>query len=225
MASDPASTAKQQIENLESPDIEELPFSYFEKPSNKTTRLIANSNNQGPVEGQNRWYEYSFNEPVFIQSISIEHDNYSDNSEFHFELIDFNNKVRTFAEKSASDETYVIVNTFAKSLKFKPPKDYFFSNRTIRSVHVFGFNLSKAGEFISWARRIDKVKESAIKAIGDRETTYAKKISEAELAVSKIAEATKELQALKGQSQRQRSAIKNLEIARNDLTAKVESMR
>lgn len=45
------------------------------------------------------------------------------------------------------------------------------------------------------------------------------------MAVSKIAEATKELQALKGQSQRQRSAIKNLEIARNDLTAKVESMR
>lgn len=110
---------------------------------NKTTRLIANSNNQGPVEGQNRWYEYSFNEPIFIQSISIEHDNYSDNSEFSFELIDFNNKVRTFAEKSASDETYVIINTFAKSLKFKPPKDYFFQTELFALSMFLGLIFQK----------------------------------------------------------------------------------
>ncbi len=76
MASLPDDTAKSEIIGVVAPKIGQLPFEYINKPSNRTTRLVANATDQSPLDGQNRWYEFSFKEAVFIQSIVINHRNY-----------------------------------------------------------------------------------------------------------------------------------------------------
>lgn len=225
MASDPASNAKQQIEQIDVPEIEELPFSYIDKPSNKASQLLANSVNHSSTDGQSRWYEYAFREPVFIHSAVVFHTNYSDNSEFKFEFIDQGGLETNQIARSKSNSTTVMVNKFIKVIRFKPPKEYFFVDNVLNSVSIFGFDLEKAGDFINYARRIDELRDSALVAIADRESVYTKKIAEAELAVTKVADATKELQSLKGQSQRQRTSIQNLERVRDELNLKITSLR
>ncbi len=207
MASISDDAGKQEISEVEIPKIDQLPFEYVNKPTNKTALLLANATNRKSTEGQNRWYEYTFKKPVFLQAIVVNHQNYSEFSSFSVEVDDFEGTLTRYKSKIDNGRTTCIVNVLAKSVRFQPPKDYFFKNKILSSVFLFGFDADKAGEFIEYARRIEDIKSSSLDLIEKREEIYRNKIAEAELAVTKVSEATKELQALKGQSQRQRTAI------------------
>jgi hypothetical protein len=224
MASSPDDNAKSEIDALDAPTIEQLPFEYVTKPSNRTTRLLANATDQSALVGQNRWYDYKFKEPVFIQSIVINHKNYSSLENFSLQIIGIDGQISDKKAKIDGGKTALIVNSLCKEIKFRPPKEYLFKNKSISSVYIFGFDLKKAGEFIAFARNIEDLQEGAVARIEHREEIYRRKIAEAELAVKNVAEATKELQSLKGQTQRQRTANQTLNSQKDELTQKINAL-
>lgn len=217
-------TKRDKIAEKGTPQIGQLPFRLVDKQSNKTTKLIANSKKTETVDGQNRWFTFSFKRPVFIYRAVVNETNYPEYKNFEIKVEDDEGNFHETRSAPRSGKVFLNVNRFCKSISFKPPKAYFQSDKKINSIEVYGFDKSEVGKFIQFAREIEALKEDALKEIDQREAIYRSKIAQAEKAEAKAAEAEKELSRLKGQADRQRSSIRRLESERNDLTTKNEAL-
>lgn len=224
MATDAPKSTRDKISEKSVPKVDHLPFYLVDKRSNKTTKLLANSGDSAPLDGQNRWYTYSFKRPVFIYRAVIHVQNYPGWRDFEIEITDENGKVSKSKKPAASNKVVLTVSEFCKQIRFKPPKAYFSADKLVNSIEIFGFDKSAAGKFIQFARDIERLKIDALSQIEKREAIYRDTIEKAEAAEAKVAEAKKELGTLKGQADRQRSTIRRLESERADLTTKTEAL-
>jgi hypothetical protein len=221
MSTDPESSAQEKIRSKATPTITQIPFSIVDRPANKTTRLLANATGSAPIEGQNRWHSFEFNNSIFVYRIVINETNYPEFSKFEIEVTNDDGEVLKSNVPPSGSKVQLIVNCFCKSVRFRPPKSYSFQSKTIDSVEIFGFEKSNVGRFLQFARDIDALKDNAIAQIEKRESAYQLKIEEAEKAEARANEAKKETSALKSQADRQRTMIRQLESERADLTTKV----
>lgn len=221
MATSAENPAKAKIKGKAAPAVGLLPFALIDKPSNKTSKLLANASGTAPADGQHRWYSFDFKKPVFIYRVVINETNYADYHKFQIEVTDDEGQVFTSPVPPANSKVVLTVNRFCKRIRFKPPKAYSFGSKSINSVEIFGFDKVSAGKFIQFARDIDAIKDEAIALIEKQESSYRQKIEESEKAEIRAAEARKELEALKGQADRQKASIRRLESERADLTTKI----
>ncbi|MBO9724634.1 MAG: hypothetical protein J7530_09690 [Novosphingobium sp.] len=215
-------TSNEKIQELDPPEISQIPFSIVDKTSNKTTKLLANSGNNKSIEGQNRWHRYDFKEPIFIYRIVVLHTNYPDYKEFEIRALTESGETYTSSSKPASGRVFLAVNEFCKSVEFKPPKAYFSGVKRIDSVEIYGFRKSQSGKFIQFARDIDDYKIKALEEIAAKENKANETILMADAAESRRTEANKEVNNLKTSADRQKLNLKRLESSRDELNTKLE---
>lgn len=223
MATTPKKSKREVMEELLAPEIPQLPFSLIENHASRSTKLVANSGDTKPVEGQNRWFEYSFTEPVFVYRVIINETNYSDYSSFEVETISEHGAIIKDKIDPDSGRVYVNVNHFIKKIRFKPPKAYFSANKSIDSIEIYGFPRSQVGNFINFARDLENIKLSALREIEAREDQYHDLIQQAANAQHQTQIAQKLVSNLKGQADRLKASIKRLESERIDQNSKISS--
>lgn len=209
--------ARQQLANS--------PFGLSKSTQPKTTRLLANSGKGKPVEGQHRWFSYSFKRPLFISRVVVHQTNYPEYTNFQIEATLEDGKTVKKAPSPKSGKVVLDVNDFCSAIKFRPPKAYWSLGTTIESVEIFGFQKFEAPKFIQFARSVDELRSAAIADIERREEVYQSKIDEAEKCEARIADAKKELTTLKGQADRQRSNLRRLDSEKSEITAKLEVLK
>jgi hypothetical protein len=224
MATQPKTT-KDKIAEKEPVVIDQIPFSFVRKHSNKITKLLANSNATAPIEGQSRWYSFEFSESMFIYRIVVTSTNYPEYKDFEVEAIREDGSKSYNSNSPKSGRVFLDVNDFCRSVGFRPPQAYLHFDKSIDSVEIYGFSRSEAGAFIQFSRDIDGLKELAIAEIDRRESSHQKIIDQASTASLEVIEARKEVSTLKSQADRQKSTIRGLESERADLTTKSEVLK
>jgi len=111
-----------------------IDIDFFQKFSNKTTKLINNENRDFSIDGRHRWYEYEFIEPVYITNIKIESEGYSSFDDFEIEIhhVDgtkHQQKVRV-SENIVSLKLGKLVNAF----RFRPDSKILSKTSIVRVV-------------------------------------------------------------------------------------------
>ena len=222
MDEDQEPTVEAELASVDVPTVGHVPFSLVEKHANKTTQLLANSGKTQPIEGQRRWFNYEFKEPLFITQVVVRHNNYQSYHEFQLRATLEDNEVEA-RSRPVGDAITFQVNDFCDQVSFRPPRSYFL-DRAVTAVEIFGFRKNDVARFIRYASSIDEIKEGAIDEIKDREKVYRATIERAAKSEEQASEAKKEVSSLKSQADRQRSMIRRLESERSDLTTKVEAL-
>ena len=72
------SKAQEEVEKINATEVpaqSQLPFDLLHGKSKKTTKLLANSGSTVPMNGSNRWYEFEFEEPIFLNEIIVNEEN------------------------------------------------------------------------------------------------------------------------------------------------------
>ncbi|MDD1452416.1 hypothetical protein NHF48_018215 [Sphingomonas sp. H160509] len=137
---------------------------FFDKQSNRTTKLIATCTETKPVEGRHRWFEYRFTEPAIVSAITISATGYSEFHEFDFMWMDANGKEKTGTFRVESSEYKLVLNAICRKFAFRPPSVYF-ANPSIDSVTVFGLEPSNISAAIDNLSLIEEYKSDAIRVI------------------------------------------------------------
>ena len=129
----------QQVRESSVPSVSGLPFELLNRRTNKTTKLVANSGDDSPMNGANRLFEYEFSEPVFLCEVSVTTENYGsyDTFEFHWEMAQGGSASQEISRES--DTLYrASINQLVKFVAFKPPKKWL-THPTINSVTLKEF--------------------------------------------------------------------------------------
>jgi len=157
----------QQARDTAASPVSGLPFELLNRRTNKTTKLVANSGDESPMGGANRWFEYDFSEPVFLCEVSVTMENYGayDTFEFRWEMASGGNASQDISRES--DTIYrASVNQLVRSVAFKPPKKWW-TDATIKSVTLKGFKVDELESFVQTVSRLDKLKNDVV-AAGER---------------------------------------------------------
>ena len=78
-------TAIGDIQSVEDASQNQLPFVLISNPNKQPTRLLANSGEVAPIEGQSRWFSYEFKEPICLLRLTVEAPDYPDYRQFDIE--------------------------------------------------------------------------------------------------------------------------------------------
>lgn len=184
------------------PQPSEIPFEFYSKPGNKTTKLADTAGNVA-IDGSNRWYEFEFNEPVYLTEIRIESEGYDSWNNFEIEVLHTD---RTRHVEKISVEHGVVLLSLGKlcqSFRFRPEKKWS-SKVSIIKVVATGFSLKEFHEF-----------EWEIRSIGEREAEVANREADLEAAKQEQATALKETKSLQSQ-------IAKLDVQRTSLEERVQ---
>jgi hypothetical protein len=151
------------IKSAPKPEPKQIPFTLLERPQNRTTKLLANSGDDRPVQGQNRAYVYSFREPVFISFIEINTTGYRDYDRFEVEIVTDNKSRKLLSGNPKDDQLQLNIDEFCKEISFKPPSAWArLTSPNIQNVRIIGFQKSDVGRFISYAHALDELKDQAL---------------------------------------------------------------
>lgn len=180
----------EKIVQTNTPEIALIPFELLNKRNNRTTRLAANSNSPTPMDGANKWYEFEFNEPVFLNKIVVEEKNYGSFDEFEFRWVPLQGgELNETLSKSGEDSYEANINNLVTKVRFRPPKKWLYKPEIIR-VRLIGFQRHELEDFVQLVGELDRYKQNAIS-----ETDRA--IQSAEKANLEIVESTDQLMELK----------------------------
>ena len=196
-----------EIQNSAPPAVEEIPFTLLERPTKKTTKLLANSGSAQPIDGRRREYKYSFKEPVFISHVVVHLDGYKDFDRFNWKVRTESGQENTFTDYPNGDSINVNIDDFCTALSFEPPSAWSRTTK-LNQVQLFGFTRADASNFINFAYSIDELKDEATSEIRKLQAAAEARIQEAdnreaELASlqNQIASAKSDLSAIEKQTQ------------------------
>lgn len=215
---------KDAITETPAPEVSQLPFQFVENHANRTTKLLANSGTTKSVEGQHRWFEYQFKQPVFIYRIVVNETNYPEYKNFELETVLDNGSTIKNRATPVSGKVFLEVNSFATAVRFRPPKDYLSLSKSIDSVEIYGFTRSDAGRFIQFCRDVEAIKLGALREIDIKEEQYQATIQQAAIAQQQLSDAQKTVAELKSQADRTKAAIKRLDSERLEQTTKLNAV-
>ena len=206
-----------EIDALKEPSMGMIPFSLVEKHKNKTTKLLENSGEVQPIEGQNRTYAFSFKEPLFVSHGHIKITGYRDFDTF--EVIwetDDGRRIRRRVSPSSNTLQFT-VDAFIRKLEFVPPRAWFRSTN-LNSVAIFGFRKSDAKKFIDFAYDIDKRKADVLREIDQASEDARQKIA-------MVAEKEQQLSNLEGQIKDSESKLSSLQTDIGSSTANLSEIQ
>lgn len=215
----------QQIESIknqiEAAPVEaevQLPFDLFEKPNNKTTRLLANATDRQPIEGRSRWFDYKLKGAHLVTSIEIDMTGYSEFSEFDVSWRDEEDTESKITVRPQNGLALVEINDFCKRISFRPPATWF-SKTSINSISVYGITRESLPLLLSNISDIDDYKNQIIN-IADKAIAAAdEKIQLSIRSQLERANHIKEIGTLKGNQARLKKSIEEYSNKRNELIA------
>lgn len=212
--------ARDDAEKINATDVparSQLPFDLLNGKSKKTTKLLANSGSSEPMSGSNRWHEFEFTEPVFLNEIIVDEENYSTYNEFEFRWTLAQGGEFTQELAKRSDGNYrAPINQLVRQVSFKPPKKWM-TQTEITRVQLVGFQIEELEDFIRLVARLDRYKANVLlevnKAIENAEEAN-QQVTQAELdrdalntEISEANQKSAELNANIGRLTEQRSGL------------------
>lgn len=132
------------VDNLPVP--RPIDISLFSKRSNKTTRLINNSDPNGFIAGKKQWYEYEFESPIFIVKIEIKADGYSNWNDIEFEIDSVDKGDVSQKCKIKDGASVAEIGKLSRGFKFRLPQRLL-SNTKLLSVVVVGLTIDELNDF------------------------------------------------------------------------------
>lgn len=168
-----------QILEQEHPDLDSLDISFFNKRNNKTTKLINNSDVRINQKGQNREYEFTLKEPVYVEEISISTDGYATYSETEvYYTNEIKEKIKSENIKINNDYFYIKIGRIINGFSFKPEKKYF-GNPTIKSIEVNGFSVDDFKKMCDYILDLENYKDTIRHKYEQSEKQYNLNLDEA----------------------------------------------
>ena len=154
----------QQARDATVPEVTALPFELLSRRTKKSTKLVANSGDDSPMNGSNLWFEYEFSEPVFLCEIAVLMENYGsyDTFDFQWEMAS-GGKASHKISRESDTLVRTSINQLVKSVAFKPPKKWF-TDPTIISVTLTGFQREELEEFVQTVSRLDGLRNDVVSA-------------------------------------------------------------
>ena len=158
------STAVDAINVEEPPQVSQVPFFFFQKQKNKTTKLLANSGEVRPIDGRNVQYSFELKKPFFISYVEVSTLGYRDYDTFKFTYRNSDGDLLTDSVRPRDDKVVFEVADVCTEVLFTPPSAWFRTTK-INEVRVFGFKRSDVASFIRFAEKVDGLKQSALAEI------------------------------------------------------------
>lgn len=152
----------QQVKKTTLPRVEELPFELLNGQNKKTTKLVASSGDDSTMSGSNRWFEYEFDEPVFLFKVVVTFEKYSVYDKFEFQWETAGGE--RFSSEACSETGSLLpisINQMVKSVGFKPPRKYL-SEPIINSVSLKGFKADELESFLEKVSHLDSMKNNIV---------------------------------------------------------------
>jgi hypothetical protein len=218
-----AQDALSKIQAIEGKPLDELPFEFFDKPGNKTTKLIANSGNVEPIKGKAQTFSYQFKESVFLISVEISTTGYSDLSAFDFSTIDvFGDSFHGVLNPDSSGKCKIVLNRLVKAFSFTPPSNIMAvlginSGRSVNFVKVTGFPVAKIEEYLGAISEVSLYKNKVI-------SYCQQKMEEANKADLRISDTKAKIQENTAQIDQQNKDINSLSSEVGKLTSQRDTM-
>lgn len=157
-----AREAAEKINETEVPARSQLPFDLLLGKSKKTTKLLANSGSSEPMNGSNRWYEFDFEEPVFLNEIIVNEKNYGTFSEFEFNwALAQGGEVSGEFSKSGEAGYRASINQLVRKVSFRPPRKWRRDTKITR-VQLIGFTADELEDFVRLVTRLDSYKADVL---------------------------------------------------------------
>lgn len=210
---------KDRIEDVELPDILDLPFEFFERPSSRTTQLVAVSDSARPVEGKSRWYAFQFRSPVFVTDVVVDASGYGESDEFAFEFEGPSRGVIQFRDKPDAEGCAVfIVNELCSQIRFRPPPIYF-RNPKINSVRVLGIKSGEISPFLEAVGDIETTKAEAVSYVEQEAEKARALIESSKQALLERSAIQREVDNLKNQISRSKKTVEDLNLKKTQMIA------
>ena len=204
--------AREDADKINATDVparSELPFDLLQGKNKKTTKLIANSGSSESMSGSNRWYDFEFEEPVFLNEIIINEENYSTFNEFEFRwILAQGGEVSGEFSKNGESGYRASINQLVRQVSFRPPKKWRTDTKITR-VQLVGFPIEELEDFVRLVARLDKYKANVVSEV-------SKAIDNAEKANQEVAQAELDRDALNSEisEANQKTADLNSNIGR-----------
>jgi hypothetical protein len=211
---------KKAVEDLAGEELllpSELPFELLLRPTNKTTKLVANSGHNAQVKTQHRWYDFEFSEFVFLNRIEVFASGFSSYHDFEIKYVTVDQK-EVIVKKSVAENVVVQpVNNAIRSISFKPPTSWMVE-RLIASVKLIGLTQSDAENFLSTVERIDAYKQTALSNMKDA-------IENAESENNKFVELQAQLTSIHSEIAKSKTEVSTKKAEITKLAEKINSLR
>jgi len=189
-----AHEAQENLNSIEFPNKSELPFELLHGRHRKTTKLVANSGSLQSIKGAHRWYEFVFEEPVFLLEIIVNEENYSTYNEFEFKWTDVGGADETQKLSKGSDGQYVApINQLVRQVSFRPPQRWR-SDTKISRVKLVGFQKDELADFVRLIAQVESYKASAkseVQSVLDQADAANQEILNAQSRLETLAENNK----------------------------------
>lgn len=221
MASTPQSNDSEiaQISALPTPVIEDVPFNLIAAHERKTTRLLKNAHDHQAIKSRNSYFPFSFEVPIFLYSIRITVQDFVEGSKFEYTWEGIDGRRHEGDAVSKSDEVYITIRGIAKSIAFKPPRAYFTSPH-IKSVNIYGFEITQAGDFLQFSDEVDQLKELAIQKINSERVILDEERAKVNALQAQRGSLSQDIAALKSTVSREQGKLKRVETQRDEAAIK-----
>jgi len=130
--------------NTDLPIAKPISVQLFSRRNNKTTQLINNSKADFSIGGKHRWFEFQFEQLVFVQSVSVETEGYDDWNVVRFEFVGADGKKYENKAKNDNANFSTLVGRVAQGFRFKPDAKFLLlKSQKIKRVVVLGYTLDE----------------------------------------------------------------------------------
>ena len=216
-----------EIAGTTPPEVTNIPIELFRNRGNKTTQLVDNVNTNFSVDGKSRWFDLNFEEPIYVQTIAIETDGYSERDQFTFI---FHNLNEENSQERIGNNNGVFsgkINRFCTGFRFKPDSKYtIFQSQSIKKIVVQGY---LPEEFIELEKSISLIDEREIEidekyqGLSDRQIEAQSKIEELNLAIASLSKNQKDITSEIGETQSQLDSVKSELTTSSSLSSELGS--
>lgn len=220
-----------QQENIDAIQSQELqavsiiPIELFNKRTNKVTQLVNNSSLDLAQKGQNKWYEFSFKEEIYITTIRVNLTGYGSYKDAEVNCVGALSKdANTQTIRIKDDYFEITINDLVSSFSFRPEKRRFHET-TIMSVNVTGYTKQDFNQVLDDISDIEKYRNRIIVS-SNRKIEEAKECQQVlDDFETEKEEAQAQVDTLREEEQEITGAISSLKDTRDDIQAEITAKK
>lgn len=197
-----------------------ISIEFFSKAHNKTTKLINNSVPDFSIEGQHRWYDYSFKQPAYLTEIRISSKGYANYDKFDLRVDHVDGTHHSERIAVSGDTITLALGKLCKSFSFRPERKWV-TNTEILTVVATGLTLSEFHEY-EWQIKESQKREEQLDAqeasISERELKILDQAEENKLLASEVGK-------LRGERDQLNASIKSVGEVLAEDESKLEEVK
>ena len=212
---------------ITAPTAKPISIDFFSKRGNKSTKLVNSSKSENSMDARHTWYEYRFENSVYLTSISIFVSEFKNWDKFDLIVDHIDGTKHEESITCKDNKVDLTLGKLVSGFRFRPPKKVL-SNPKLIKVSAIGFTLDEFHEF-EW--RIKEFDES-VSELNSRE----KRVRELELKVddlekqsvalaSDVGKARSELSDLENKLDTSRTKFSDINSQIDDANSQLKSLR